>query len=76
MKLKLAGYANKRTFALIRLYNNRFDFAPAYITNSIPKAEARVQELEEKHGGKMHLHVLLDDGDWRLVTDDIYNYCV
>ncbi len=75
--MKLAGSTNKRTFSVIRFVRNKPDFVPCFITNSILKCENEIKRLEASGAeGSWKLHVLLDDGDWCLMTDDIYNYCI
>jgi|LauGreDrversion4_2_1035121.scaffolds.fasta_scaffold765963_1 hypothetical protein len=75
--LKLAGYVNKRTFAVIRNSGTKFDFAPALITNTIPKALADIEKRRATNADSRvdwKLHVLLDNGDWHLIDGDNYNY--
>ena len=76
MRTKLAGYSNKRTFSVIRFVNNRPDFTPCFMSNSIVKCEDEIKRLGASGAeGSWKLHILLDDGDWCLVTEEIYNYC-
>ncbi len=78
MNLKLAGFVNKRTFAVIRFYNGKPDFVPCLITSTIPKALADIERRKEEtpYGVDWKLHVLLDNGDWHLIHGDNYNYYV
>jgi len=77
MRFKLAGFSNRRSFSVIRFVNNKPDFVPCFMSNSIVKCESEIKRLEASGSeGSWKLHVLLDDGDWCLMTDEIYNYCM
>lgn len=78
MRLKLAGYVNKRTFSTIRHVGNKPDFVPCYITNSLERVELDITNRQKQNDDPRvtwAAFVLLDNGDWYPVDDSIKVYC-
>jgi hypothetical protein len=76
--MKLAGYANKRTFSVIRFTGAKPDFVPCYITNTLEKIEADISKRDSSNADsrvRWVPHILLDNGDWHPVDDNIRIYC-
>jgi hypothetical protein len=76
--IKLAGYVNKRTFSVIRFVGSKPDFVPCYITNTLEKIEADINKRKTSNIDPRVSwvpHVLLDNGDWQVIDDNIRVFC-
>jgi hypothetical protein len=76
--VKLAGFTGKRTFSVIRIASGRLDFCPCLITNSLEKIEADISKRRATNTDTATdwlPFILLDNGDWSPVTDEIRTYC-